>query len=211
MIRNFYFVGGEFSSFRYIHQSFASKINHQADYLPFFFMHSTRQTQNHRVHIFLEMKQGQCVCPLSWSVHCNFTGDGKCKERGCVHPPPSPARANFTLITECTPESSGCNSVYSVLRTTDKHTQTFHPKRYVAWPGWQQAITRKEAEAYGIGTEQTVVPYRLHTVTRATQNEALLLKSEVLGMKKPPVGDGHFAPCPCWYFTFFHAEISSGL
>ncbi len=34
-----------------------------------------------------------------------------------VHPPPSPARTNFTLITEWTPESSGCNSVYSVLRT----------------------------------------------------------------------------------------------
>ncbi len=34
------------------------------------------------VHIFLEMKQGECVCPLSWSVHCNFTGDGKCNERG---------------------------------------------------------------------------------------------------------------------------------
>jgi hypothetical protein len=32
------------------------------------------------------------------------------------HPPPSLARANFTLITECTPESSGCNSVYSVCR-----------------------------------------------------------------------------------------------
>jgi hypothetical protein len=32
-----------------------------------------------------------------------------------VHPPPSPARANFTLMTECTPESSGCNSVYSVV------------------------------------------------------------------------------------------------
>jgi hypothetical protein len=31
-----------------------------------------------------------------------------------VHPPPSPARTDFTLITECTPESSGCNSVYSV-------------------------------------------------------------------------------------------------
>ncbi len=30
----------------------------------------------HRVHIFLEMKQGQFICPLSWSVHCNFTGDG---------------------------------------------------------------------------------------------------------------------------------------
>jgi hypothetical protein len=33
-----------------------------------------------------------------------------------VHPPPSPARANFTLMTECTPESSDCNSVYSVAR-----------------------------------------------------------------------------------------------
>jgi hypothetical protein len=32
-----------------------------------------------------------------------------------VHPPPSPDRANFTLITECTPESSGCYSVYSVV------------------------------------------------------------------------------------------------
>jgi hypothetical protein len=36
-----------------------------------------------------------------------------------VHPPPSPARANFTLITECTPESSGCNSVYSVVYTVE--------------------------------------------------------------------------------------------
>ncbi len=34
-------------------------------------------------------------------------GDGRA-------PPTSPARANFTLMTECTPESSGCNSVYSV-------------------------------------------------------------------------------------------------
>jgi hypothetical protein len=34
-----------------------------------------------------------------------------------VHPPPPPARANFTLMTECTQESSGCtcNSVYSVI------------------------------------------------------------------------------------------------
>ncbi len=34
-----------------------------------------------------------------------------------MHPPPAPARANFTLITECTPESSGCYSVYSVAWT----------------------------------------------------------------------------------------------
>ncbi len=35
------------------------------------------------------MKQGQYIFPLSWSVHCNFTGDGKCNERGwacTLHP-----------------------------------------------------------------------------------------------------------------------------
>jgi hypothetical protein len=32
-----------------------------------------------------------------------------------VHPPPSPAQANFTLMTECTPESSRYYSVYSVV------------------------------------------------------------------------------------------------
>ncbi len=32
-----------------------------------------------------------------------------------MHPLPSPARANFTLMTECSPESSGCYSVYSVV------------------------------------------------------------------------------------------------
>jgi hypothetical protein len=37
-----------------------------------------------------------------------------------VHPPPSPARANFTLMTECTPESSGCNSVYSVVSRAER-------------------------------------------------------------------------------------------
>jgi hypothetical protein len=41
-----------------------------------------------------------------------------------VHPPPSPARANFTLMTECTPESRGCYSVYSVVRpTTHRKTE----------------------------------------------------------------------------------------
>ncbi len=34
-----------------------------------------------------QMIQGYCVCPLSWSVHCNFTGDGKCNERGWASTP----------------------------------------------------------------------------------------------------------------------------
>jgi hypothetical protein len=47
---------------------------------------------NHRVHILVEMKQGQCICPLSWSVHCNFTGEGKCNVRGwaCTPHPHQP-------------------------------------------------------------------------------------------------------------------------
>jgi hypothetical protein len=28
-------------------------------------------------------------------------------------------------------------------------------------------------------------------------------------MKKHPAGDGHFATGPYWYFTFFHAKVSS--
>ncbi len=77
-------------------------------------------------YIFLlEMKQGFCVCPLSWSVHCNFTGDGICNERGwACTPQPLPAWANFTLMMECTPESSRCYSVYSVLR----QFQQFQPR-----------------------------------------------------------------------------------
>jgi hypothetical protein len=46
----------------------------------------------HRVHILIEMIQGQCICPLSWSVHCNFTGDGYSNERGwaCTPHPHQP-------------------------------------------------------------------------------------------------------------------------
>ncbi len=66
-----------------------------------------------------EMKQGQCICPLSWSVHCNFTGDGKCNKRGwACTPPPSPARTNSTH--ECTPESRRYYSVYSVVSTVSR-------------------------------------------------------------------------------------------
>jgi hypothetical protein len=46
-------------------------------------------------YIFLlEMKQGYCVCPLSWSIHCNFTGDGNCNERGwaCTPHPHQPGQ-----------------------------------------------------------------------------------------------------------------------
>ncbi len=49
---------------------------------------------HHRVHILVEMKQGECICPHSWSVHCNFTGEGKCNERGwaCTPHPHQPGQ-----------------------------------------------------------------------------------------------------------------------
>ncbi len=42
------------------------------------------------------MKQGQCICPLSSSVHCNFTGDDKCNKTGwaCT---PHPHQARLIL------------------------------------------------------------------------------------------------------------------
>jgi hypothetical protein len=36
----------------------------------------------HRVHILIEMKQGECVCPLIWSIRCNFVRDSNYSERG---------------------------------------------------------------------------------------------------------------------------------
>ncbi len=54
------------------------------------------------------------------------------KRGGGRAPPPSPARANFTLITEYTPESSGCNSVYSMGGTV----------RLLRWAGLADYKTR---------------------------------------------------------------------
>jgi hypothetical protein len=44
--------------------------------------------RKHRGHILVELKQGQCICPLSWSVHCNFTGEGSERGWACTPPPP---------------------------------------------------------------------------------------------------------------------------
>jgi hypothetical protein len=62
------------------------------------------------------------MCPLSWSVRTlSFVIDGRYSE--CmgvgVHPLPAPAWADFTLKMECTPESSHCHSVCTVLCGVD--------------------------------------------------------------------------------------------
>ncbi len=78
----------------------------------------------------IEMKQGQCFCPLSWSVHCNFTGDGIVVKGGGSAPLTLTSQANFTLMMECTPERGRYHSVYSVVRTILK---------------WKRVVTSAEA------------------------------------------------------------------
>ncbi len=57
---------------------------------------------DHRVHRDRDETGGVCICPLSWSVHCNFTGDGKCNERGwaCTPHLHQPG-ANVSIMMEC--------------------------------------------------------------------------------------------------------------
>jgi hypothetical protein len=71
-------------------------------------------------YIGLEMKYREWICPLSWSVHCNFVRDGKYSERvrACT-PPPSPAWTNFSIM-ECKPESGRCHSVCTLWYKNQK-------------------------------------------------------------------------------------------
>ncbi len=67
-------------------------------------LHSTvLDSLGHRVHILVEMKQGQCICPLSWSVHSNFSGEGKCNERGwaCTPHPHQPGQILPSSLNVC--------------------------------------------------------------------------------------------------------------
>jgi hypothetical protein len=59
-----------------------------------------------------------------------------------VHPPPSPAWANFSIMMERTPKSGRCHSVCILCagdRSIDQHTYTFGLARHVAWPGYMLA------------------------------------------------------------------------
>jgi hypothetical protein len=47
-----------------------------------------------------------------------YTGDGKCNKRGWACTPTPPAQANFTLITECTPESTYVTTLCSLWYST---------------------------------------------------------------------------------------------
>jgi hypothetical protein len=60
--------------------------------------------------------------------------------------------------------------------------------------------THLHTYTHGIGNQWKEL-YRLkYTVIKAYQNEALLWKIAVAGMKKPPVGPGTFFPSPMLVF-----------
>ncbi len=59
-----------------------------------------------------------------------------------MHPPPLPVSANFTLMTECTPESSGCNSVYSVDKTHRSQCKMLSSKKILLKGTLRQVFIR---------------------------------------------------------------------
>ncbi len=67
--------------------------------------------QQHRAHIGVAQKQGDCICTLSWSVHQNFVRDGSYSEREWACTPPLSGWADFSIMMECTPESGQCPSL----------------------------------------------------------------------------------------------------
>ncbi len=52
-----------------------------------------------------------CICSLSRSVLCNFVSDGNILKGGGRAPPPSPARADFSIMMGWTPEIANRHSV----------------------------------------------------------------------------------------------------
>ncbi len=63
-------------------------------------------------YIGVEMKYGECICPPSWSVYTAtlYVMANKMKGVG-LHPPLSPAWANFCIIMDCTSESGHCHAL----------------------------------------------------------------------------------------------------
>jgi hypothetical protein len=52
--------------------------------------------------ILIEMKQGECICPHSWSVNCNFVRDGNYIDRGwACNPHPYQPGLIFHVIRLC--------------------------------------------------------------------------------------------------------------
>jgi hypothetical protein len=53
-------------------------------------------------YIEVEMKQEECICPLSWNVHFNFLRDGNYSEGDGRSPPTLISLGYLSIMMECT-------------------------------------------------------------------------------------------------------------
>ncbi len=88
------------------------------------------------------MKQGDCIRPLSRSVHCNFVREVIGWKGEGVQPPPSSARADFSIMMGCTPESAIATlCVYSeevTVNSKEENSQDFCPNYVQEFGLWQK-------------------------------------------------------------------------
>ncbi len=55
-----------------------------------------RKRGTHTEYIGVEIKEGDCICPLSWGIKSNIVRDGKYNERGWTcNPPPLTSLGKF--------------------------------------------------------------------------------------------------------------------
>jgi hypothetical protein len=75
-----------------------------------------------------------------------------------MHPPPSPAQPNFTLMSDCTPESRRYHSMYSVLVTKSCIAMREYRKEY----GRGHRVHRVVTSAYWLCQVLYISVHRCH-------------------------------------------------
>jgi hypothetical protein len=97
----------------------------------------TGQALNHRVHIGVEEKKGECICLFRWSVHHNFARDGTGRYSesggGGVHLPPSPGWADFTIMMGCIVRQKVALATLCLLFALNYHRKRGHNVSNVAF------------------------------------------------------------------------------
>jgi hypothetical protein len=97
------------------------------------------------------MKQGLCICPLNWSEHCNFTGDGKYSERGWACTPHF-HQPGIILPSWWNVRQKAAVATLTGVRSAQARTRDYYPiYKYVA--NW---VDRFPSTISKINTEQVI-------------------------------------------------------
>jgi hypothetical protein len=102
MTDKFFWIKASIASFgwiRYFQTVTKSATQNQSMWYP-------QSTYRGRVEI------GECICPLSWSVHHNLVSNDRYSERGWAYTTTlSPGWPNYSIMMECTPKNGNFHSV----------------------------------------------------------------------------------------------------